>query len=62
MNKIIQEILDKNEEYLEMVEVPIASTAIIDVLCRLLDKERNDKEYYKALYTRYANLSISINS
>jgi hypothetical protein len=62
MNSILNEVSNKWSEYLEMVEAEQASTTIINILCTIIQQERNEKEIYKRYYNDHSNKSIRINS
>lgn len=47
---VIIEVMDKTTEYLEMCEPHNRPFAIIEVLARMLVKERQEKEFYKKIH------------
>lgn len=56
---ILDEVLDKRGEYIEMAEEDSAAI-IIDCLCEMVKKEREDKKFYKDLYALYCRTGATI--
>lgn len=47
MNKILDEVMDKHGEYIEMYPVEEHSSILISILSDMIKKERDNSEYLK---------------
>lgn len=47
MNKILDEVMDKHGEYIEMYDVEHHSSILISILSDMIKKERDNSEYLK---------------
>lgn len=50
---VFDEMITKHEEHLEMIEVEDTSVAMIQILCNMVQKEREEKEFYKKMYKQH---------
>jgi len=59
---IFDEIVDRCGEYLEMVDPDEQSGLLIQLLCEMVVKERDEKETYKKMFDNHKCEKIRLNS
>jgi vacuolar-type H+-ATPase subunit E/Vma4 len=59
---VLDSVIEKYGEYIEMVEADEQSSALIQLLCNEVVKERDEKETYKKMYESHRCAARGINS